>query len=169
LPEELELDTFDDEAWISIVPFKVDKMHIRKLPPLPFLYPFSEVNLRTYVKKDGIPGVYFFSMDAANFFAVTGAKTGGLPYFKAKTKLKKRGKTFYFKSIRKSEEKESFQVKYKPTGRLFYTEKGTIDYWLKEKYALWADKNNSLIRGDIHHKQWKIQHAEANLEIQTLT
>src|SRR5699024_1170660 len=153
----------------SIVPFKVDKMRIRKLPPLPFLYPFSEVNLRTYVKKDGIPGVYFFSMDAANFLAVMGAKTAGLPYFQAKAKLRKRGKKFYFKSTRKKEKKEACQVAYQPAGKQCYTEKGTLDYWLMERYALWSVKHDSLIRGDIHHKQWRVQHADVTLEKQTIT
>lgn len=169
LPEGLELDTINEEAWISIVPFKVDKLRIRKLPPLPFLYPFSEVNVRTYVKKDGIPGVYFFSMDAANLLAVTGAKIAGLPYFHAKVKLKRRAKKYYFKSVRKSEEKEIFKATYKPSGKLFYPEEGTIDYWLMERYALWAYHNDVLIRGDIHHKQWKIQHADVIIDKETLT
>lgn len=169
LPEQLELDTFNDEAWISIIPFKVDKMRIRKLPPLPFLYPFSEVNVRTYVKKDGIPGVYFFSMDAANLLAVTGAKISGLPYFHAKAKLRKKAKNFYFRSVRKSEEKEIFKTAYKPAGRIFFTEEETIDHWLLERYALWTLKDDVLMRGDIHHKQWKFQYAEVKVEEQTLT
>lgn len=169
LPKELELDMFNDQAWISIVPFKVDKMRVRKFPPLPILYPFSEVNVRTYVKKDGVPGVYFFSMDAASLFAVTGAKIAGLPYFHAKAKLRKRANKIYFRSVRKSDEKETFKTTYKPTGKLFFTEKGTIDYWLMERYALWSHKDDVLVRGDIHHKQWKIQHAEVTVDEQTLT
>lgn len=169
IPKELELDLFNEEAWISIVPFKVEKMRIRKLPPLPIFYSFSEVNVRTYVKKDGIPGVYFFSMDAANLFAVTGAKVAGLPYYHAKTKLRKRAKKYYFRSMRKSTEKETFKATYQPEGKLFYPEKGSIDYWLMERYALWTNKNDALIRGDIHHKPWKIQHADVSVEEQTLT
>lgn len=169
IPADLELDTFDGDAWISIIPFKVNKMKVRKLPPIPFLYPFLEVNVRTYVKKDGIPGVYFFSMDASKLLAVLGGKIGTLPYFHANMKLKKRAKKFYFKSKRKNDEKESLISNYKLIGKSTVHAKGSIDHWLLERYALWSYKFDTLFRGDIHHKEWKVQPAEVNIDQETVT
>jgi len=169
LPKGLELDTFDGEPWISIIPFRVGKMRIRKMPPLPFMYPFVEVNVRTYVKRDGIPGVYFFSMDASKLLAVLGARFATLPYFHAKMKLKKKGKKFNFKSIRKDKEKETLKLSYQPSGKLFIPEEGTIDHWLMNRFALWSYKYDTLFRGDIHHKQWKVQHADLDIDKETIT
>lgn len=36
IPSQLELDTFDGEAWIGIVPFAVNHMRVHGLPEIPF-------------------------------------------------------------------------------------------------------------------------------------
>jgi len=46
--------------------FPHDGIHLRGLPALPGLSRFPELNVRTYVTFDDKPGVYFFSLDAAN-------------------------------------------------------------------------------------------------------
>ena len=40
--------------------------------PVPVSRPFVQVNLRTYVRFDGDPGVYFLSLDAGNRAAEIG-------------------------------------------------------------------------------------------------
>jgi len=37
IPPPLELDTFDGEAWIGVVPFRMSHVRHRFLPPLPWL------------------------------------------------------------------------------------------------------------------------------------
>ena len=69
VPRSLELDTFDGRAWVSLALFRIDPLRTRCLP---VQLRFPEVNLRTYVRKDGQAGVYFFSLDAESRAAVTG-------------------------------------------------------------------------------------------------
>ena len=64
IPAALEIDTFDGEAWIGVVPFRMSGVRLRGTPALPTLSAFPELNVRTYVKRDGKPGVWFFSLDA---------------------------------------------------------------------------------------------------------
>src|SRR3954463_8916140 len=59
IPEGLELDTINNMAWVSLVAFEVKNMRLRNLPPIPYVSDFQEINIRTYVIKDGIPGIYF--------------------------------------------------------------------------------------------------------------
>src|SRR5690348_5636242 len=66
VPRGLNLDTFEGQAWIGIVPFRMSGVRLRGLPPMPGLSAFPELNVRTYVKSGGKPGVWFFSLDAAN-------------------------------------------------------------------------------------------------------
>ena len=84
LPPNLELDLFQDEAWLGITPFRVTGLRARGLPPLPVASTFLELNTRTYVTAGGKPGIWFFSLDAASEVAVEAARRGyKLPYFRA--------------------------------------------------------------------------------------
>ena len=70
LPNGLEVDTFDGSAWIGLVPFRMTGVRPWWFPAVPGVSAFNETNVRTYVHYRGVPGVWFFSLDAANRFAV---------------------------------------------------------------------------------------------------
>jgi hypothetical protein len=70
IPQSLELQEFDGAAWIGVVPFRMEGVMRRPLPDLPGVSAFGELNVRTYVERGGRPGVWFFSLDAANRLAV---------------------------------------------------------------------------------------------------
>src|SRR5438105_902063 len=79
----LSIDEFEGSAWVSMTPFTLRKGRFRGLPPLP---DFHELNFRTYVThpRHG-PGIWFFSLDAANALAVAIARLSvRLPYFPAR-------------------------------------------------------------------------------------
>jgi len=85
IPPNLELDTYDGEAWVSIVAFRITRARLRGMPPLAALPPFNEINVRTYVRDREKGGVWFFSLDATNAFAVRAGRTGlHLPYIDAR-------------------------------------------------------------------------------------
>jgi len=84
VPPQLPLDTFDGSCWLGVAPFHMSGIHARGLPALPGLSSFPELNVRTYVTLNDKPGVFFFSLDAANRAAVWAARRFyRLPYFKA--------------------------------------------------------------------------------------
>ena len=62
LPDWLEVDTFQGSAWLGVVPFWLDRIKIRGVPPIPGARSFPDLNLRTYVRDQftGTPGVYCF-------------------------------------------------------------------------------------------------------------
>ena len=71
LPEGLFVDTFDGKAYLGIVPFFMRNVRPRFLPIVPALSHFMELNLRTYVHdRAGVPGVWFYSLDANQWLAV---------------------------------------------------------------------------------------------------
>ena len=71
-------------------------------PALPLMSRSHELNLRTYVYLDGVPGVWFFSLDASSPLVVWGARTAfSLPYFRARMRLEQEGQTIHFRSERK--------------------------------------------------------------------
>ena len=64
IPAALELDTWEGQAWLGVVPFGMRNIRHRRLPALPWTSRFPELNVRTYVTLGGRPGVWFFSLDA---------------------------------------------------------------------------------------------------------
>ncbi len=82
VPPGLELDLFERQAWLGVIPFHMTNVAPRGVPALPFVSAFPEINVRTYVRVGDKPGVYFFSLDAGNPLAVSVARgMFHLPYF----------------------------------------------------------------------------------------
>src|SRR5205823_6175894 len=61
VPPELEIDTFDGNAWLGIIPFRLSGVRLRGWPEVPLVANFPEINVRTYVTHGGKPGVFFLS------------------------------------------------------------------------------------------------------------
>jgi uncharacterized protein YqjF (DUF2071 family) len=102
IPSSLEIDTFDGSAWIGVVPFTMWDIRASFLPAIPGNSRFHELNVRTYVHYQGVPSVWFLSLDAANRLAVWGArKFYHLPYFNAQMSLDQTDKTIRYSSVRK--------------------------------------------------------------------
>jgi len=173
IPDGLELDTFDGQAWIGVVPFHMMDVRFRWLPPLPIMAAFPEMNVRTYVVRDGKPGVWFFSLDATNRFAIEGARAVfHLPYFKAKMHYSIEGERVHYQSERIDRRTEvgDFIGTYWPTSEVYTAERGTLDYWLTERYCLYAQMGRSkLYRAEIHHRAWPLQRAAAEIQTNTVT
>lgn len=82
LPEGLEVDTFDGSAWVGLIPFSMRGITVPHMPPVPYFGSFPEINVRTYVRRGGIPGVWFFSLDVNRLIpAVVARTTYLLPYY----------------------------------------------------------------------------------------
>lgn len=169
LPEGLELDLYDGEAWLAVVPFRMTGIRPRGGFGLPGLSAFPELNLRTYVKRDGRPGVWFYSLDADQRTAVRIARRFfHLPYFKARMRLAWRDGTCVYSSVRQHAGAPSadLHARYRPTGEVFRAEKGSLEEWLTERYCLYArSPAGKVFRAEIHHRPWPIQPAEASFEV----
>ncbi len=87
LPESLTVDRHDGNAWLSVVPFTNVAVRPKGLPrKLGVRLP--EINVRTYVTYDGVPSVYFFSLDAQGLASVMSARLfHHLPYYYARISL----------------------------------------------------------------------------------
>src|ERR1700687_6083754 len=84
VPARLRIDTFDGQAWLAVVPFRMSGVRLRGTPAMPWLSAFPELNVRTYVRCGAKPGVWFFSLDAGNPLAVGIARAWfHLPYYRA--------------------------------------------------------------------------------------
>lgn len=171
LPSGLELDLFEDEAWIGVTPFRVSGLRARGLPPLPFLSSFLEVNTRTYVTAGGKPGIRFFSLDASSEFAVEAARRGyKLPYFRADMRAEWRDGRLAYESRRRDPRGSpaKLRARYRPIGDVLDPDPRSLAHFLTERYCLYTEDEGRLKRAEIHHPPWPLQPAEAEIEENTM-
>src|SRR5688572_12581768 len=172
VPAGFEIDTFDQQAWIAVVPFHMTNVAPRGIPALPWVSAFPELNVRTYVRVNGRPGVYFFSLDAANPMAVGIARTlVHLPYFTASMQVEQKEGWIAYRSQRTSAKgaRAELTVRYRPVGRVAPPVDGTLEHFLTERYCLFTvDEAFHAYSLDIHHPPWPLQTAEAEFAVNTM-
>ncbi len=162
IPNPLEIDTFDDSAWIAIVPFTM--WDIRPFPPyvpqVPYLNTMHELNVRTYVSFGDFPGVWFLSLDCNNAAAVFGArKFFYLPYFNAEIELVQHGHTITYTLARTDEPPATFSATWTIGQPIPTSEPGSLEFFLTERYCLYSEHEGNLYRSKIFHEPWPLQTA----------
>ncbi len=164
VPSILPLDTFEGQAWIGIVPFYVTDASPRYVTSIPVVSEFPELNVRTYVTVDGIPGVYFFSLDAGSPLAVMLARLlYHLPYYYAVMHCSSGASGVYYYSNRMhpGAVPARFEGVYRPVGPVSHAQRGSLEHWLVERYCLYTVvERHHVYRADIHHRPWPLQPAE---------
>jgi uncharacterized protein YqjF (DUF2071 family) len=167
IPSGLELDTFDGQAWLGIVPFTMDDVAPRGLPAVPRLSRFPELNVRTYVRHRGRPGVYFLSLDAASRLTVEGARVVfRLPYFRADMASVPTGDAIAYRSRRTDRRgpPATFTARYRATGPAAPAAPGSLEDWLTRRMRLFSvDGRGRILQTEIDHPDWRLRPAEAEL------
>lgn len=162
VPPQLTIDTYDGEAWVGITPFTMWDVRLSFTPPVPYLSHFHELNVRTYVLYRGVPGVWFFSLNANSAMTVMAARTFYfLPYFNARIDLRQEGDTIQYNLRRADADRPAeFDATWKIGKDLPEATPGTLEYFLTERYCLYSASGESIYRARIHHKPWPLRQAK---------
>ena len=171
IPAKLQIDTFDGSAWLGIVPFRMSGVRLRATPAFPWLSAFPELNVRTYVTGEDKPGVWFFSLDAANSLAVAVARAWfHLPYYNARMECHAENDWIQYRSDRthRNAPAASLLARYTASGPAHSPQPGSLEHFLTERYCLYSANGPQLYRGEIHHPPWLLQAAEAQFDRNTM-
>jgi uncharacterized protein YqjF (DUF2071 family) len=173
LPTKLSLDTWDGDAWVGLVPF-----HMTGVRPAwwPAGFTFHETNVRTYVHYKGRdPGVWFFSLEAANRLAVWVARQRWkLNYHFARMEVRRDGDQVRYASRRFGPGKAGAATRIEArVGPLLGTdepqkslaaglaEPESLEHFLIERYVLYAQApGGRLRRGQVHHAPYVVRSAQ---------
>jgi uncharacterized protein YqjF (DUF2071 family) len=154
VPNGLHLDSYDGDYYISLVAFTMQKIRPRNLPSVRYISDFHEINLRTYIDNGNKKGVYFLNIEAEKHLSTFVARNlSGLPYEKAI--IKRTEKIYSSKNGRKNFSLHAEFV----IGEKLNT-KSNLDRWLTERYSLYLEQNQSILRYDIHHREWELKNIE---------
>tara|TARA_B100000767_G_scaffold202423_1_gene189312 strand:+ start:270 stop:1004 length:735 start_codon:yes stop_codon:yes gene_type:complete len=169
IPEGLEIDLFEGKAYVGTIPFLMKNVRPRLLPTVPGISTFPEFNVRTYVTKNGKPGVLFLTLEAQSRVTCWYAPLSyGLPYRYAKCQLDITPEKYSWKSKRSSDGVE-LEGECIAIGEKRQAEKGTLEEFLFERYSLYTEHKGKLKMAYTLHAPWTFRDAEARVVKNSLT
>ena len=156
LPEGLEVDTFDGSAWVGLIPFSMRNISFPGTPAIPYLGSFPEVNVRTYVKKDGIPGVWFFSLDVNRLApALVARTTYRLPYCWGKASNELIGNTLTTSVHRRWPDVASTKIEVQIGVKIEQPDE--LAHFLTARWGLYSKGiGSSLMYAPVDHEPWSL-------------
>ncbi len=159
VPSSLPLDLHDGKAYLAVVPFRMEHVSGRFVPDMPGVSAFCELNVRVYVTLDGMPGVYFFSLDATQPLAIWGARTFfHLNYLRANMTCERDSSSdaLRYRCVRDDPPGE-FVGRYGPVDDVI-AQPSALEQFLTERYCLYTvDDDGRPMRGHIQHAAWPLQ------------
>jgi uncharacterized protein YqjF (DUF2071 family) len=167
LPPGVTVETFDGDAWVGLVPFRLG-FSAPRTKPLPWFGVFPETNVRTYVTgPDGEDGVWFFSLDAARLIAVLGARlTYHLPYVWSDMAIERRGDELTYDCTRRwgsapgRPRHPRSHVRVRVGEPFAAAELTELDHWLTARWRLWAAPRTGPRFALAEHPVWPLQRVE---------
>ncbi len=158
LPAGLKLDMRDGSAWVSAVAFRLEGVRPRYLPAFGPASNFLELNLRTYVRRQGEPAIFFLSVHASSRIAVALARLfTPLPYASARIVYAESAGDWEYRASRR-EERPIFRAEFRPGAVRAEVAAESLDAWLLERYsAFFAGKPGHLLRMVVRHPRWQVQ------------
>lgn len=175
LPDGLTIDTYPDKsgkemAWVGVVPFRMEGVTPKGIPEIPGIHAFPETNVRTYVHRDGKePGVWFFSLEAANGLACKVARRFfHLPYHEARMSVEERGATVTYRSQRR---KRGYvcNAQCEFGDDLPTPLPGSFEFFLVERYLLYSHYQGAVFTGRVFHPPYPVKSVNRAAVDQNLT
>ena len=148
VPDGLNIQEYDGISWIGVVPFRMTGVMRRPFPDVPWMSAFPELNVRLYVERDGKPGVWFLSLDAANPLAVWAARRFfHLPYWYARMTLTPPATNTASAPNGAAIPATKFTADYRPTSPPYEAGPGTLESFLVERYCLYCQGPGGALTG----------------------
>ncbi len=160
IPASLEIDTFEGTAWVGITPFKLSGLRLLSAPPIPGLSAFNEINVRTYVHHQGVPGIWFFSLDASRLLPALAARIFFmLPYYSADIEFSQLAGDLAVNMKRDLRPDIRFKARWRPGSLLRAPDVESLAFFLVERYCFFAELGGRLSFTRVYHHPWILREA----------
>jgi len=153
----------DGSAWVGLIPFSMRGIGVPGLPAVPYLGSFAEINVRTYVRRNGVPGVWFCSLDINRLLPTIVARTTyTLPYCFGRASNKRVGDELHTKVERRWPRTDSAaktKIHLKIGERI--VSPSPLEVFLSARWGLYTTtRGGSLRYAPISHEPWRLHRAE---------
>ncbi|MPV36626.1 YqjF family protein [Georgenia subflava] len=163
LPDGLEVDSFDGDAWVGVTPFRMRDVRAGALPPVPLLSVFAEVNLRTYVRaRDGTSGLWFFSLECPRLAVVLALRAFAVPYRWADVEMVDGADRYEYRSRRRDAQMRAVVT----VGESVEADE-RLDF-LTGRWSAYTHRWGRLWRVPVEHEPWPLHQAEAHVAVGSL-
>ena len=157
------LDLHDGQAVLSLVPFFMDRVRFRGLPSIPVASRLWEVNLRTYVKVNGVPGIYFFTLETPHRLAnLIARRFFSLPYRFARVAAAVSQSDYELEVHGMDAMHSPYLLRLRASAE---AGEAASDFqrWVTERYHLFVRQGERVLRGDVFHDPWKVRNARVSI------
>jgi uncharacterized protein len=173
IPTPLLLETFEDRAWITLIPFRMERLRLRGLPPLPPFSSFDEVDCLTYVAHGDVRGIWFFRIEAeTRAGSLAAPRLFGLPYHYARLSLSRENEERWFRSEGVASgpgERAELDVRYRPRGPAREARPGTLEHFIVERFVMFSrTPGGTLLIGRESRSPRQIQDCDVTVSRNTL-
>lgn len=169
MPPGLDVEQHDGSAWVTLTPLQMRDVRLSRTRAVPVPGPrtFAETNLRTYVRgPDGRPGVWFFSLDAANDWITIGARLMlGAPYHRAELDIRA-GDGLLYTGMRAGRATATYRLHVQPGQHMKPT---ALDVWLTHRWRAYTRHAGLLLEIPVRHEPWPLQTATVTNVEESLT
>lgn len=165
LPKGLSVDTFDGQAWVGLVPFRL-RIALGRSPAVPWMCRFPEINVRTYVLgPGGVPGVWFLSLDASRLLPVAFARRAyRLNYCWSKMRFRRAGCLARYESRRRwpAPRNASCMLGLSVGDAIEERDLSDLDRFLTCRWIFYC-RLHGLSRGLVSHDPWPLRRARVTV------
>ncbi|MWG35274.1 YqjF family protein [Halomarina oriensis] len=173
VPDVLTVDTFEGDAWLGVQAFEVFETGLTSLP---FSLPqsFLQLTFRTYVRHEGLTGVYFFSSDTSDRLGTTlGKQFLRVPLYNADMTLTREAETRVFRSRRTQSGAAPvrFDATYRPTGDTSQATSGSLEEFFAERHRYFSvseASGNEVFVGEVGRDPWSLSDVDVTIRRNTL-
>lgn len=162
LPSGLQVDTFEDRAWVGLVAFQMRGIRIPFLPAVPYLGSFPETNVRTYVRgPDGNPGVWFDSLDITRLIPVLVAQGSyRLPYRWSEMSIDRTRDEIAYTSLTRwpGPAGTASRIALQPGAPIGTA--GDLERFLTARWGLYSRFGSGIAYAPVDHPEWPLRRAE---------
>ena len=163
LPDGLEVDVCDGSAWVGLIPFSMRGIGVPGLPAVPYFGSFAEINVRTYVRRNGVPGVWFCSLDINRLLPTIVARTTyTLPYCFGRASNRRVGEELHTMVERRwprGDRAANTNIRLRIGEPIVAP--SSLEIFLSARWGLYTTtRGGSLRYAPISHEPWRLQRAE---------
>lgn len=161
LPPGFEVDTFEGQAWVSVVALRITGWRPRALPSVLALPALQELNLRTYVRHGGRSGVFFRSIDLDRRLPVHLFRRQGFPAHRAHFSASHGSHTSSW-DVARHGAGAAFQATARPAGSFSET-LDPLSTFLVDRDVSWQRLDGEPRRLSMIHEPWRLAPAEGQV------